>query len=1086
MHRILGLFILFSCTGAFAQKADVVLTTGHTDAISDIAISSDGRYIVTGSTDKSFKILEASSGRELRGKGGFSSRVQLVRLDPENLFLAVCLEGEAIEIFDFPSCRLRARIETDHADFAFTGTEGQLVFINSASKIAVYDFIKQENVLQSEDDTYINLALDPQNRFQVLAYDYKGTFHRVDLQSGKRLASKSYFEEYKYLTSTMEISPDGRFLAFTVDKTINGKNGTVHLADAKKLVSLKQFETKESRIFDFTFDRNSSELIAVEHNGHIIVFDLLKLAEKSRYKKTVFSPVTLCSHPKENVILVPELNQVHFIETAGGNILKSYKPLVNKVVNMAYDQQGKYLVTSTLDLKLKIWDLQLSKIVRSFNGFFPVAFTPQGDRLVSMFNATELALWNPETGEKEAGFPTENELIQNISFNSAGTLMAGSGFMGVIRIWDMQSKKQIMKLTGHTGGIYGVAFSPDGKYLASGGLDNSIRIWELSTGKEIRKIEEHQLIVSDVKFSPDGKLLACSSWDKSISVWNTSDWSLKYKLAGHSNMITSIDFSADGSVLASGSGNNAVFEADNSVILWDMRSGDSVCRFRGHTGTIQKVILDKKSTLVFSTGDDGTVKVWDYVNCREIATLISVAAEDYIMVTPDHYYLASKNALEAVSFRIGDELYPFAQFDLRLNRPDIICSRIGKTPPNLVRAYEFVYRKRLKKMGYEESQLASDFELPLIRVASEDIPLVTKEDKLTLSIRASDANANLNRIQVLNNGVPQFGMKGIDLSGLKSKSDERTVEISLVPGENQVQLSVFNDKGAESLKKSFSIVYDAGGRKGDLYLISIGVSEYRDARFNLRYAAKDSRDISATILENKALYNTIHTKSLTDYEVTLNNIRNLESFLHSVREEDMVLIFVAGHGLLDEHFDYYFATYDIDFDKPQEKGLPYELLENLLANCKANKKMLLMDTCHSGELDKEEVEKTKEIKVLIEDVEFRSVGEAVRQKAGFGLGNTQVLMQTLFTDFNNGTGATVISSSGGTEFAMESEQWKNGLFTYCFLLGLKSFRADANFDRKIYLTELRKYVYEEVDKLSNGMQKPGTRAENVTLDYRFW
>ena len=95
----------------------------------------------------------------------------------------------------------------------------------------------------------------------------------------------------------------------------------------------------------------------------------------------------------------------------------------------------------------------------------------------------------------------------------------------------------------------------------------------------------------------------------------------------------------------------------------------------------------------------------------------------------------------------------------------------------------------------------------------------------------------------------------------------------------------------------------------------------------------------------------------------------------------MVIIFIAGHGILDENYNYFFATHDIDFNKPGEKGLPYEALESLLANTKAYRKLLIMDTCHSGELDKEEVEESKNEDVRIGDVQFRSVNSALKLPA---------------------------------------------------------------------------------------------------------
>src|SRR5690554_958967 len=102
-----------------------------------------------------------------------------------------------------------------------------------------------------------------------------------------------------------------------------------------------------------------------------------------------------------------------------------------------------------------------------------------------------------------------------------------------------------------------------------------------------------------------------------------------------------------------------------------------------------------------------------------------------------------------------------------------------------------------------------------------------------------------------------------------------------------------------------------------------------------------------------------------------------------------------------------------------------------------------MDTCHSGEVSEDEVmlADNSEEDLAFEDVTFRAVGPNLREgsdtKASAGK-----MARLLFADIRKGTGATVISSAGGVEFAMEGEDWKNGLFTYCLLNGL------TNRDRK--------------------------------------
>ncbi len=91
--------------------------------------------------------------------------------------------------------------------------------------------------------------------------------------------------------------------------------------------------------------------------------------------------------------------------------------------------------------------------------------------------------------------------------------------------------------------------------------------------------------------------------------------------------------------------------------------------------------------------------------------------------------------------------------------------------------------------------------------------------------------------------------------------------------------------------------------------------------------------------------------------------------------------------------------------------------------------------------------------------------------------------QELFANLRRGTGAVVISSASGNEYALEGEQWSNGVFTYALLNGLKNARADVNQDRTITVSELQAYVIDEVRRLTAGGQNPTVRRENLDYDF---
>ncbi len=93
------------------------------------------------------------------------------------------------------------------------------------------------------------------------------------------------------------------------------------------------------------------------------------------------------------------------------------------------------------------------------------------------------------------------------------------------------------------------------------------------------------------------------------------------------------------------------------------------------------------------------------------------------------------------------------------------------------------------------------------------------------------------------------------------------------------------------------------------------------------------------------------------------------------------------------------------------------------------------------------------------------------------------LLAQLFADLRRGSGAAVISSASGSEFALESAKWNNGVFTYSVLQGLMTGAADIDRDGTIRVSELRDYVVGEVQRLTRGAQTPTSRRENLEFDF---
>jgi WD40 repeat protein len=510
-------------------------------------------------------------------------------------------------------------------------------------------------------------------------------------------------------------------------------------------------------------------------------------------------------------------------------------------------------------------------------------------------------------------------------------------------------------------------------------------------------------------------------------------------------------------------------------------------------------------TQLFATSlNDGSISFYK-ISAPYIKKLVSVNLDsegDLAAYTDDFFYLMRGNAFRILHFADldGYKTYPFEQFDLRLNRPDIVLERLG-APKEAIETAKNLRDKRLKRMGVTEEMLKPDFHLPELQIVG-DVPATYSKDQLDFQIKATDEKYPMDRLRVYVNNVPVNGRDGGLLRDQKTQSLEKTIPIKLTAGRNKIQVSVLNSAGAESLYANAEVNCTAERPKPKLYAVALGVSQYDRPEWCLKYAAKDATDL-INKLQAKAgsSYSEVKPLLLTDKEVTKDSVAKIKEFLSGATIDDTVLIFMAGHGLLDDKYDYYFGTTDIDPAKPSERGMPYEAIDNILAEVPSLKKALLMDTCHAGELDDDEKKElatsdgkgtlpsgasTAADSAIKGTVAMRAIGTrgmTVKAVEGAkGKSDWYEKLQDMFVDLRRGSGATVISSSQGAEYAFESSEQSNGLFTYALMEALDG-KATPNKNGQITISAIGDYVKKRVQDLTKGKQNPNLRGVNLEEDF---
>jgi len=147
-----------------------------------------------------------------------------------------------------------------------------------------------------------------------------------------------------------------------------------------------------------------------------------------------------------------------------------------------------------------------------------VAFSPDGNRIVSLSYDKSVWVWDAKTGEQLRELQLSNAII-SAAFSPDGNRIVSGSRDKSVRVWDAKTGEQLRELQGHTDNINSVAFSPDGKRIVSGSTDRSMRVWDAQTGKLLRELQGHSDSVNLVAFSPDGNQIVSSSQDKSARVW---------------------------------------------------------------------------------------------------------------------------------------------------------------------------------------------------------------------------------------------------------------------------------------------------------------------------------------------------------------------------------------------------------------------------------------------------------------------------------------------------------------------------------------------------------------------------------------
>lgn len=1073
-QRSIWLILLLTSLNIKAQQPTLNIPFGHQDQIKCMDISADGKFLLTGSSDNTVIIWDLASHFAIRRIWVNEPIQQALFLDNGERILTLAGVANAkivsskklkLCIWETKSGKLLQSpgVTASPAIQKIPGSSLLLVpdySTDTAEQASVYanamEFLFSDK--QEADSLQPSYELDMDDLINQL----------ID----KDLSDPKIFAEYQ------KASLEKLTRQLIQDPSLNMLNYKYTLVDSRTLLPVHQFNpyfTPETVVLYYqenAYLLSPSMMYAIDRKNQILLYSIQELIRNKQSKEL----------PKPYRVFKTKTNLTHIIASPTGGF---FATAANKQVGIQLWQIDHPEPLATLTEPNRY----ASELLFSADG--SQLFISRFTQIEDFTSTVQFEWWDTHHLKKIASVERKNFYPYQFMFNGAKKELLA--VQGNELIHYNQGMDSLGKFTGKALQASYFGFCPDGQSILinygstpdlssalKAGIESLVDKKAEQQNKSLSQAERNRLIGEESKKfhlptgKPDGIDFIWSLTRGGATIQPVARSGKEYPQQSADQQWTLQNRTFENAQREEFLGSDQIINqlkatTDSNLIIYEkvFAPGTELGK------TLRKQRINGPVTQLIKQGGKDTI------------SLINIDSTEWIMLLSSGYYMASRNAAKALTYVNGTDLFSFEQFDIQYNRPDLVLAALGMADPLLIEAYRNAYQKRMKKLGIDTSQFSNRFEVPEADFANRaEISSEQQQERLTLQLIGSDQHYPLDRYNVWVNEVPLYGRDGVSLKAANTKTLNTRVELTLSQGTNQIEISVLNSKGVESFRHPLQVYYRPKKTKMEqLYFIGLGINEFADSTYNLNYCVKDIRDLAARF--QKQYGSQMKTKLLLNKNLTLEQVKALRNFLLETDVNDKVIIAYSGHGLLNSRYDYLLSTYAVDFDKPDMAGLPYEELEKLLDSIPARRKLLLLDACHSGELDKDALQQIAQQSQRLGQSSVNIISKGIKIPAGsnnaqkLGVQNSFELMQELFVNLSRETGTTIISAAAGTQFALERGDLQNGVFTYSLLELLQP-------GKTVTVSALQRHVSKRVPELTGGIQRAGARNELKSLDWQIW
>ena len=672
------------------------------------------------------------------------------------------------------------------------------------------------------------------------------------------------------------------------------------------------------------------------------------------------------------------------------------------VTSLALSSDSRLLAVVYNNTALRIWDLQNGVEQARYNSKVAVRALRIGSGVQQAVIGTEagtLLVLDAATGAPLATLNGHQGAVSAIGMSHDGSAIVSASADGTIRLWDARAGREQGGLHGQPG-VAALAVTADGKRVAAGLSRGGVILWDGTAGAPTAILHCSSPGIIAVGFDDVGRVIGVGS-DGAIHIWDADGAGTPNRSFRPVSQAKAAEISDDGRAVAL-----AFSETQTAVV--EMQSARVLRKIGSDPGFARSLAVDLDRKRLFTGGGDGFVRIWNVESGEPLAQIISTV-KGWAALDRQGRFDGTPVGVQEVRWLTVKQTLPVDNFSTAYFEPGLIAKYM---------------RDQASFVAPAQTAVAAGIRPPpQVTVAVPPGPYAGGA-KVEVTVRARDQGGGIGAIRLFQNGklVPADRQTG----GQKQKTRiTRIYQAALVAGTNQFMAVAANHQQIDGEPGQARITASGSRALPNLDVVVIGVNHYQDAQYDLDYGASDALAILQQFDQASAgVFNRTVAYQLTDETATRANIIEMFTALQRIAPEDVLVIYLAGHGTIigDE---WYWLPEDATFtaDGIPRTGISATTLRDLLSRVGPERVFVMIDSCNSGG-SVDPLATSMDRRVL------RSVGRD--------------------------TGVAILAAARRDQSAAELSHLGHGAFTYVVLEGLAG-KADATHSGEITASNLITY-----------------------------